>query len=134
MIYKPSNSKEAHIFLDKCFERKRWLKIEPIPEAKTMNQLRYVWLVLTIIADDTGNIPQDIYEYYLDKFPTFKEIVIRGETNRIQISMSQFSIEQMSVFIDRVVIDGRQEGHVIPDPKDKKALEAYNYYKQKGLI
>lgn len=134
MIYKPSTNKEAHIFLDKCFERKKWVKIDYIPEAKTMNQVRYIWLVFTIIADDTGNEPQDIYEYYLDKFPVYKEITILGEEKKIRISLSQFSVEQASYFIDKVTIDGRQEGHVLPDPKDKAALEAYNYYRQKGMI
>lgn len=134
MIYKPSTREQAIIFIDKCFEKKKWIKIDPIPEAKTLNQLRYIWLVFTIIAEDTGNIPSDIYEYYLKKFPTFKEITVHDDNQRIIISMSKFTIEQMSLFIDRVVIDGRQEGHVIPEPSDKAALEAFNYYKSKGLL
>jgi len=134
MIYKPSQREQAIIFIDKMFAKKKWIKIEHIPESKTMNQLRYIWLVFTIVADDTGNEPQDIYEYYLDRFPIYKEITILDEEKKIRISLSQFSIEQASYFIDKVVIDARQEGHVIPDPQDKAALEAYNYYKSKGLI
>jgi hypothetical protein len=134
MIYKPSQSEQAHIFLDKCFERKRWVKIEYIPETRSINQLRYIWLVFTIIANDTGNNSQDIYDYYLEKFPTYKDVILHGEEVRIKISMSGMSKEQMSRFIDQVVIDGRQEGFIIPDPSENEALEAYNYYRQKGLI
>lgn len=134
MIYKPSQREQAITFIDKMFERKKWVKIEHIPEKKTINQVAYIWLIFTIIAEDTGNTKDDIYEYYLQKFPTFKEIEIHGETKRVRITLSQFTIEQATVFIDRVVIDGQQEGFVLPDPKDKEALDQYNYYRQKGLL
>lgn len=133
-IFKPSERELAIIFIDKQFERKKWLKIEHIPESKTLSQLAYIWLVFTSIAEDTGNEPKDIYDYYLGKFPTYKEIMINGETKRLQISMSAFTKEQQSIFIDKVCIDGRLEGYHIPSPEDKAALDQYNYYKSRGLL
>ena len=134
MNYKPSDSEAAHLYLDKCFEKKRHVKIEPVAKAKTINQNNYLWLVFTIIADDTGNSPKDIYEYYLDRFAYYKDIDIHSEVKRVRISLSKFNQQQASDFIDRVVIDARQEGHVIPDPDDNRSLEAFNYYREKGLL
>jgi hypothetical protein len=134
MIFKPSEEERAIIFLKKMFEKKRWVKIDFIPESKTLSQLAYIWVVFASIAEDTGNTPKDIYELFLEMFPTYKEIMINGEIKRIQITMSAFTKEQESLFIDRVVTYGRQEGYRIPDPSDKEAIAQYNYYKQKGLL
>ena len=134
MIYKPSQRENAILFIDSMFGKKKWLKIEPIPEKKTLNQNNYLWLIFTVIGQDTGNESKDIYEMYLDKFPVYKEIEIHGETKNIRISLSQFTKEQTTVFIEKVIIDASQEGFIIPDPKDKEALEAYNYYKMKGIL
>lgn len=134
MIYKPSQEDQAIIFLKRCFEKKRYVKIEYIPEKKTISQNNYIWLVFTVIAEDTGNIAQDIYEYYLEKFPTYKEIDILGEIKSVRITLSQFSKEQTSIFIDRFTTDARVEGFVIPDPEDKAVLEQYQYYQQRGLL
>lgn len=134
MIYRPTQIEQALIFLNKQFEKQKWVKIEAITEKKTLNQNNYIWLVFTVIAQDTGNMPKDIYQYYLEKFPTFKEIYINGENHSIVISLSGFSKEQTSVFIDRVVIDARQEGFIIPSPDDLEAINQYNYYKGKGIL
>jgi len=134
MIYQPSKSTEAHAFLDKLFERKRWIKIEYIPEKRSLNQNNYMWLCFTIIGQDTGNTAQDIYEYYLEKFPTYKEIEFNGLSKRIKISSSQFTVEQMTVFIDLFTTDARQEGISLPDPKDLEELNQYQYYQQRGLL
>ena len=134
MIYRPSQKKQAINFIEKQFEKKKWLKIDPISEKKTLNQNNYLWLVFTIIAFDTGNQKEDIYQYYLDKFPTFKEININEDIKSIKISLSQFTVKQASLFIDKIVIDARQEGFNIPDPGEKEALEAYNFYRQKGFL
>lgn len=134
MIYKPSQLEQAIIFLQKCADKKKWVKIDPIPEKKTVNQNSYIWLVFTIIGDDTGNTKDDIYMHYLDMFPIYKTIDINGEEKRIKVTLSKFTKEQTSYFIDKVVIDARQEGFVIPDPNDKAALEAYNYYRKKGML
>ena len=133
-IFKPTMENEALDYIIECFEKKKWLKIEPIPEKKSINQNNYIWLVFTVIADDTGNEPNDIYAEYLDMFPTYKTIYKKGQYKQIKISMSQFDKDQLSKFIDKVIIDARQEGYRIPDPEDKKVLDMYNFYRKKGMI
>lgn len=134
MIYRPSEIESLIIYARKQSERMKWLKIEPIPETKTINQNNYIWLVFTVIADDTGNTPQDIYEYYLEKYPLYKEITVSGNPANIRLSLSKLDKDQTSWFIDRIVTDARSEGYVIPDPGDKAAIDQFNFYKQRGLI
>lgn len=104
--------------------------------SKTISQNAYIWLVFTHIAFETGNNKDDIYGYYLDKFPTFKDIDLYGDSRAIKISMSNpdFNKEKMSAFIDKVVIDARQEGFDVPDPDDLKCKQMYDYYRNLGLI
>ena len=108
--------------------------METIAEAKTLQQNKYVWLAFSIVAFDTGNNTNDIYEYYLDKFPVYRFIDINGESKQIKVTLSNMSKDELSGFIDRVVVDARREGYKIPDPKDLEAIEQYNFYKRKGLI
>ena len=134
MIFKPSDKERALVYLDRLFEKKRHVKIQHITESKTLSQNAYLWLVFTHIGFETGNTKDDIYQYYLDKFPYFKEIDLNGEINQVKISLSKFNMDQCKNFIDNVTIDARQEGFDVPDPEDKKTVEIYNYYKQKGLM
>lgn len=136
MIYNKKQREQAITFIDKVFSRDRLLKIDYVKMSKTVSQNAYIWLVFTHIAFETGNNKEDIYGYYLEKFPTFKEIDLFGDSRTIKISMSNpgFDKEKMSVFIDKIVTDARQEGFDIPDPEDLKCKEMYDYYRNLGLI
>ncbi len=105
-----------------------------IADKKTLSQTAYAWLCFTYVADETGNDKNDLYYLCLDKFKTFKEIHYNDQIHLVQISMSSFDKNQMSVFIDKITIFFRQEGFDIPDPEHRKALDMYNYYRKKGLI
>lgn len=134
MIFKPSHQPEAVEYLCGLFEKQKTVKIDPVTESKTLSQVRYCWLCFTHIAYETGNTKEDIYAYFLNKFPTIKEISINGNLTSVMISLSQFTENQCSYFIDRFVIDARQEGFDLPDPEDRKAVQMYNYYKNLGTI
>ena len=134
MIFKPSEKDRAIKHLDALFLKSKYVKIEHVPEAKTVSQNSYIWLVFTHLGFETGSNKVDMHDYYLDKFPRFKEIEHLGQSHQVRITIRGFSKEQMSSFIDEVVTDARMEGMDIPDPEDKKALDMLNYYRQKGLI
>lgn len=102
--------------------------------AKTMSQNRYIWLVFTYIGQEIGYHSKEVYGIYLAKFPTYKTVYINGEERYSQITMSQFSKEQMTVFIDNVIIDASEYVPNIPDPNSLEALNMYNHYREKGLI
>lgn len=134
MIFKPSDRERAIKFIDNIFSKKKWIKIEHVAEARTLSQNSYLWLIFTHLGFETGSDKNDMYHYYLDKFPKFKEVEHLGETKLIRITLSGFSKDQNRVFIDEVATDARIEGFDVPDPEDKKALEMMNYYRQLGLI
>lgn len=137
MIFKPTEEERAIKFLKNLFTKKRHVKIDHIPETKTVQQGRYIWLVFLVIGEETGNTKEDVYYYYLDKFPVYKEIDINGDVRRVQVSMSHDEFckkEVLSHFIDKVVVDARQEGFIIPDPKDIETRKLYDYYRKKGML
>ncbi len=134
MIFKPSERDRAVKYLDALFQRSKYVKIEHVAEAKTLSQNSYLWLVFTHIGFETGATKDDMHDYYLDRFPRFKEIDHLGEIVHVRITLRSFSKEQMSSFIDEVVTDARAEGFDVPDPEDRKCLDMLNYYRQKGLV
>ena len=134
MIFKPSEKERALIYLDKCFQKNRFVDIKLISKKKTLSQNNYIWLIFTSVGQDTGNTADDIYRHCLALFPTYKTIDIGGEETKIQITLSEFTQEQTSVFIDRVATYWRSEGYSIPDPEDIETVKMFNYYKEKGLI
>lgn len=134
MIFTPSHRDRAITFMDKLFENNKHVKIEHVPETKSLSQNGYLWLVFTHIAFETGATKDDMYYYYLNKFPKFKEINHLGKIVLVRISLSAFSKEQTSAFIDEVTTDARLEGFDIPDPEDKNTLIMYNFYRSKGLL
>ena len=135
MIFKPSQKDKAYQFIDKHFNNNKKVEIKAFIMPKTLSQNGYIWLVFTHIAYECGSDKNQIYYYYLNKFPTFEEIKTpSGETDLVMTSLSRFNKEQTSVFIDCVVTDARQEGFDIPDSEDFKCKQMYEYYKERGLL
>jgi hypothetical protein len=52
----------------------------------------------------------------------------------IPITLSVMDKEQKSYFIDQIVIFFKSEGIDVPYPDTKKALEMFQYYKEKGIL
>lgn len=134
MIFNSTERDRAILFIDSLFSKKKTIKIDYVKQAKTLSQNAYIWLVFTHIGYETGASKDDMYSYYLSKFPKYKEIEHLGETCLINITLSSFTKEQTTQFIDEICTDARIEGFDIPDPEDRKALEMLNYYRQKGLL
>jgi hypothetical protein len=134
MIFKPSDRDRAILFMDNLFEKKKFIKIDYVSEAKSLNQNSYLWLVFTHVAVETGSDKNDMYYYWLDKFPKYKEVKHLGESKMVRISLSEFNKDQTKMFIDEVTRDARMEGFDVPDPEDLKAIEMMNYYRQKGYL
>jgi hypothetical protein len=134
MIFKPSERERAIIFMDKQFEAKKPVKIERVTETKSLSQNSYLWLVFTHIGFEMGSSKDEVYEIYLQLFPKFKEVEMFNKIHTIAKTLSGFNKEQTTKFIDEVTTHARMEGYDIPDPEDKKALDLYNFYKERGII
>jgi hypothetical protein len=135
MIFFPSTDQQrASLYLVNLFNKGRTVKIEPVTKSRTLSQNAYAWLVFTHIGFETGNFKEDIYQFCLDKFPLHKEININGEITLVRLTLSGMNKDQNSCFIDQLVTFFRQEGFDVPDPEEKKAVEMYQWYKEKGLL
>ena len=134
MIFKPNEFNRASDYLKLLLERGKTVKIEHITRSKTLSQNAYCWLCFTFVADETGNSKEDIYRLCLDMFKTHKEVEINGQIHLVPVSLSEMTKEQCSEFIDKFVVYLRSEGFDLPDPEDKKAVDMYNWYKERGLI
>ena len=134
MIFKYNEIDRATTYLKKLFERKRSVKIELVTQSKTISQLGYCWLCFTHIGFETGNNKDDIYQFCLQKFPVHKSIEINGEITLIPVTLSGMDKEITSTFIDQFVTFFSQEGFDVPDPEDKKCLEMFQYYKERGML
>ena len=133
MIFLPSESNRLNLYVSSLFLKGRKVKVEPVTVTKTLSQNAYAWLVFTHIGDQTGNTKDDIYRFCLEKWPKFKEIEISGEIHQIPITLSGMNKDQVSNFIDEFTTFFRIEGYAVPDPEDKKAVDMYQYYKERGL-
>lgn len=93
-----------------------------------------MWLYLTIGEQDTGNERNDLYAYFLTRFPIRKDIEILDEIRSVQITSSQFNTIQMTQFIENIRRVFAEMGIYTPDPDSDKCIEIYNHYKDKGLL
>lgn len=135
MIFDKSQRNKAINFIDKHLYNNNKIEIKAFNKTKSLSQNAYLWLIFTHVAYETGNNKNDIYFYYLNKFPVFKKIYNPSkEEDLVPISLSYFNKEQTSFFIDNVVVDARQEGFDIPDPEDIKCSQMYDYYREKGIL
>jgi hypothetical protein len=134
MIFRPTQLAEAIIYLNGLIEAGKRVKIEAAPEKKSLSQNAYLWLVFTHVGYETGASKDDMYYYWLGKFPKYKEVYFKGGLQLVPISLSSFTKEQTTRFIDEVVTDARIEGFDIPDCEDVNLMRMYEYYSNKGLI
>jgi len=105
-----------------------------IVRKRSLSANAYFWLCITIGSQENGNDKLDLYYYFLDKYPTTKVVEVNNEIHLVPISSSAFNVTQMRVFTDNVRRELSMMGISTPDPDSERALEAYNYYRQKGLI
>jgi len=134
MIFHSHEIDRLNIYISKQFEKGKTLKVEPVTVSRSLSQNAYTWLVFTHIGSETGNTKDDIYQFCLAKFPVHKEIDVNGETCLIPVTLSGMNKEQNSHFIDQFVTFFRSEGYEVPEPEDKKTIDLYNFYKEKGML
>ena len=135
MTFHPAEIERLTVYVQKLFERGKSVKVEPIIGVKTLNQLRYIWLIFTHAAFETGSDKNYLYHLFLKRFPTLHEGKnLTGEIEMVPVTMSAFSKAEMIVFIDSVATELRSNGFEVIDPEDKRVSELYDFYKERGLI
>lgn len=86
-------------------------------DTRTLQQMRYYWgVVVKIIADDTGNDPDDVHEFLKEKFAPKKVIGIKNEKVVAGCTHDPTKDNFFTDFIDKIVAWYTQEGGYIPPP------------------
>jgi hypothetical protein len=131
MIFKPSQYKQAIDFIKKHFDNKNPIEIKAHKRIKTLSQVKYIWLLCTHIAYETGNTKEDIYQHMIEEYAPVKTIYIGQIERVVKLTLSQFTKEQAMIFINNIITNFNE--YDLPDPEDVKCLQMYEYYKEKGL-
>ena len=128
--------KEAFIHVIHQTEIKGYYRAEftKIRRKRSLSQNNLCWLYLTIGEQETGNDRNDLYAYFLNSYPTTKQIEICDEICSIPITSSAFNTIQMTNFIENIRRELAQMGIHTPDPESDKCLEIFNHYHERGII
>ena len=105
-----------------------------IRRKRSLNANAYFWLILTIGSHETGNDKDDLYYYFMDKYPTTREVEISDEIHLVPITSSAFNTAQMATLTDHVRRELAMMGIATPDADSDKLIDVYNYYKERGMI
>ena len=115
----------------KCNYRAEFTKVR---RKRSLSQNAYMWTCIACMSEYNGDDATDLYDMYLDLYPTRIEKMMFDEICTFRISSSKFDTKQMSIFIENIRRHMAQNGVPTPEPGTDKAIEMFNYYKDKGLI
>lgn len=91
---------------------------------RTLNQNKYLYIILGVVAMEYGETIEDVKEYYFKRlvnpqiFLQDKILKATGEMVRCTISTRDITVEAMTTAIDRFIRWAADEGIHIPPPDD----------------
>ena len=102
-----------------------WITVETEENKRTIQQNRYYWLYLEVIADETGDVADDLHEFFRRKLLPPKWITAQGEETKIPRSTTDLSKAEFTEYLDKICAKTN-----IPLPD----AETAGYISNKGLI
>ena len=108
-----------------------WYECKQYFMKRSLKQNRYYWLILKMIAYETGNDKDDLHEIYGDKFLPKEERRLGDEVSYLKVSTSSLDRKEMTYYIDAI----RRHAQIVlnistPDAEDKMIREIYEHYEQ----
>ena len=95
------------------------ITIKRMPTKRSIAQNDLMWMWLACIERETGTPKDDIYMYYCKKF-LMKTICVGGKYERIYTTSSKLNSEEMTMFLNNIQLDAKQElGITLPRPEDR---------------
>lgn len=95
------------------------ITIKRMQTKRSIAQNDLMWMWLACIERETGTSKDDIYMYYCKKF-LMKTITVGGKLERIYTTSSKLNSEQMTLFLNNIQLDAKQElGITLPRPEDR---------------
>ena len=113
----------------------RHIKAEPLQEViirdyrkdKSHEQLGYLFGVvlkhLSEFIEDSGGehyTTDELYGWMIDEYGEDKVVTLDGKPKVIKLTASKMNTQQMSDFIDRVIIHAAEMGCAVPPPEERR--------------
>ena len=101
----------------------KWLRIEKPKSLRSTRQNSFYWSYLEIISHETGNLAEDLHEFFREKLLPKKFVVIHGKKGDYEIekrkSTTELSKLEFGEYLDKICA---MTGVELPDPSK---LEGY---------
>ena len=94
------------------------LSIAPIKKNRSLRQNRYYWLILGVIAEDTGHSPEELHVLFKSLFLPKKFIRYKDKDIEISASTATLTTDQFAEYLDRIIADAESMGIKIPIPEE----------------
>lgn len=104
------------------------VEIDRRKNKRSLTQNSFYWLYLTIIADETGEIQDDLHEYFKRKFLPPIEKKILGQVVRLPGSTTDLSKFDFGEYLDKICA---MTNVPIPDPEDAGYISNHKSYLEK---
>lgn len=136
MIYKPETYGLAREKFEYLIKNKKKFELKTYRKKRTLNQNNGYWLWLTYLEDMTGTVKDTWHRYFLQRFPTMVEVTVMDRKEMVQITTSdpEMTTARMSVYMNHIDAFASDAGMTLPDLATQKAVEMYEYYREKGML
>ncbi len=92
--------------------------VEKQHNKRSLNQNKYYWLCLGIIADYTGHDSDELHTIYKSRFLPPKEIRLNGVRYLVPGSTTDLTKGQFVEYIMKITADAAQTGLKLPTPEE----------------
>lgn len=100
---------------------KAWeVVVRPKKAKRSLDQNSLYWKWCTIIANDTGNTPNDIHEWCKNEFlpPVF--VSVNGKVHEARRSTTDLNTAEMTAYLDQITAWAATDlGLLLPHPSDQ---------------
>ena len=105
------------------------ITVKKVSEKRSIAQNDLLWMWMTCIQNETGTPKDEVYMYYCKKF-LMRTMTIGQRQERIYVTSSKLTAEQMTDFLNRIQADAATElGITLPTPQDRFFEAFYEDYK-----
>lgn len=79
--------------------------IEEYAPTRSGQQNRRYWSLLTMVGKHTGHEPDELHDYFKEKFLGTREIVVAGERAQVRPSTRRLKTKEFAEYMDKVESD-----------------------------
>lgn len=78
------------------------LRLIPFKKIRTLPQNNFYWLYLNIISDNTGDLADDLHEYFKRKLLSPRYVTVLGKEVKLPATTTKLDKQEFSEYIDKI--------------------------------